>query len=114
MLERQQENIKQLLKLIKENPELEILPMIDSECVPCDDYAYWAGRWGAAEVDHYIHFGERIFFKENDFDKLVDEYMENEWEHYPNSTDDELEDIAIDVVNNYAWVKAVVVKIDNL
>lgn len=34
---RQQENIK-LFRLIEENPTLRVLPLVDTECVPSDDY----------------------------------------------------------------------------
>ena len=42
----QKENIGKLLDLIKQNPELPILPMVDSEIVADDYCAYWAASWG--------------------------------------------------------------------
>lgn len=38
---------EELLKLIKENPDLPIVPMVDSEVVQ-DDFGYWLGAWGAS------------------------------------------------------------------
>lgn len=42
----QQERVSNLLQLIKENPELKIVPMVDNEVCCGDDFSYWMGRWG--------------------------------------------------------------------
>ena len=34
----QQENINHLLELIQANPDLRIVPIVDAECVPSDDF----------------------------------------------------------------------------
>ena len=39
-IEIQQENIKQLLQLVKESPKLEIVPMVNSECVGGDEFIF--------------------------------------------------------------------------
>lgn len=114
MSERQQENIKQLLKLIKDNPELEILPMVDCECVPNDDFAYWMGEWGVAEVDHYYCRDERVYFKNDDFEELVDNWIECNYEKYPRSNNELLEERAMTEIESYNWVKAIVVKINSI
>ncbi len=44
----------ELLKLIQENPELPVVPMVAGEVVPNDEYGYWLGRWGKAKVDEYL------------------------------------------------------------
>lgn len=49
----QQENIKDLINLVKENPDLEILPMVNTECVQSDDFGAWAADWGPASIDEY-------------------------------------------------------------
>lgn len=42
-MKKQQENIKHLLNLIQENPDLEIFPMVDTDCVPSDDFGWQPG-----------------------------------------------------------------------
>lgn len=39
----QEENMIELLELIKENPTFQILPMVATECVPSDDFAWQSG-----------------------------------------------------------------------
>ena len=47
-INKQKENIAILLNLIAENPDIEILPMVDRDCVFDDSFSYWMGNWGSA------------------------------------------------------------------
>lgn len=113
-IEKQQKSINELLELIKENSELEILPMVDTECVPCDDFAYWMAKWGSAEINEYHCSDERIYFKNDDFEELVEEFIDNNYEYYENIGDDELRELAEREVNNLEWTKAIVVHINSI
>lgn len=110
VLEKQQNNVNELLELIKENPELEIVPMVDSE-VGGGDYSYYKGEWGSAEIDEYHCLDERIYFKKHDFEELVEDYIDNNYEYYRNLGDDELQEIAEREASNLEWKKAIVVYI---
>jgi hypothetical protein len=112
-LEKQQEKIAELLKLISENPGLEILPMVDSE-IGGDDFSRYSAEWGKAEIDHYYCSDERIYFKSCDFEELVDDFINNNCdnEEYRNISDEDLEKIAESNVESYEWVKAIIVNID--
>lgn len=112
-IEKQQNNVNELLKLIKENPELEIVPMVDSE-IGGDDYSYYMAGWGTAEIDEYHCSDERIYFKEQDFEELVDKFIDNNYEEYNDLTDEELEKLAEEKINNLEWVKAIVVHINSI
>lgn len=112
-LEKQQNNVNELLKLIKENPELEIVPMVDSE-IGGDDYSYYMGEWGTAEIYEYHCSDERIYFKEHDFEELVENFIDNNYEYYKNLGDDELRDVAEREVSNLEWIKAIVVYINSI
>ena len=108
-------NIKilELLKLIEENPTLEIIPMVNTECVCSDDYSYWSSKWGRAEVDEYYVSDERIYFKSNDSEELIEEYMDNLAEELGEESESEnIEQYAINKVNKLKWVKAIVVYIE--
>lgn len=66
---KQNELTAELLKLIQENPELPVVPMVAGEVVPNDEYGYWLGRWGKAKVDEYLPSDDaegEIFFKSED------------------------------------------------
>ncbi len=101
-LEAQQVVIKNLLNLAQENPELRILPMVDTECVPSDDYGSWVARWDTAEIDSVFVKDERIYRKSDDFEGLVDEVM-HDFE-FSNEK-------ARSVVEGYEWEKVILVNI---
>ena len=46
-------NTEKFLKLVKENPDLPIVPMVDEEVVADDCSTYWMGEWGYSEVTEY-------------------------------------------------------------
>ena len=112
-IEIQQENVQSLLDLIKENPELKILPMIDAEIVADDTYGWWAGSFGKAEIDHIWNNGERIYFKsgaeedliEKEFDLIYDEIFSHDIEPDPSI----INQMATSRVNEYDWEKVIVV-----
>ena len=113
-IEQQQEIINNLLKWINENPGIEIKRMVDSEVIADDWFSYWCGSWGKAKLDEYWTSDERIYFKENDFEDLVQEFIDNNYEDYSNVSDDELEKIAEEKVNSCGWKKAILVYIETL
>lgn len=67
------ENTMRLLALVKENPELPIVPMVDAKIVCGEDSGMFMGGWGAARVDSYIIDRDSVVhFKSDDdaFDTL--------------------------------------------
>ena len=65
--------IKNLQKLISENPDLPVLAKVDSEIVMDDSYAWWLGSIGFAEIGEYVIYNERFYFDKDDF---CEEYYE--------------------------------------
>ena len=53
MSEKQKERLEELFRLSKENPDLPILPMVESESVADDGYAQWTGSWGSEHIEKY-------------------------------------------------------------
>lgn len=107
-MQNQQENVKSLLELVQANPDLRIIPLVDSECVPSDDYGYWVASWGKPEIDDIWADDEKIYCKSTDYDDLVDRAMDDI------QVDDEhqLGILAKAKVDGYEWEKVIVVKID--
>lgn len=103
----QQEDIRKLLKLAKENPELKIIPMVDSEVIESDDYNCWAGEWSCAEIDECYCDDERIYFKSTDYEELVDEYIDNLTE----DSNEVVEEHAKKIVDKLPWEKVIAVHI---
>ncbi len=108
-LEIQAENVKFLLKLIKENPDLKIVPMVDSDVVADDGYSSWMGSFGKAEIDYIWITDERIYFKSIDEEELIEEELDKIAEDEPNPMEQPMEQLAEERVKNYSWEKVIAV-----
>jgi hypothetical protein len=107
----QQEHAKELLKLIEENPDLRIAPMVDSEIVADDGYAWWLGSFGKARVDEIFAMDERLYIRSEDEDTLIERRCDDMADE-PNITDEEAMEKAKVEVSNYAWERVITVKIN--
>lgn len=103
------EKTARLLELVRENPELPIVPMVDAE-ICGDDYGTYMGGWGNARVDEYIIAKEDdlVLFKSDDdvMDVLERVLSEDEFNALPDE-DDECRP-AYDAL---PWTKVIVVDI---
>lgn len=113
-------NTKKLLKLIEENPDLDVVPMVDCDVV-ADDYGYWMGSWGSPRID-YIHIPdkrtskflneERIYFKSSDEEDIKDNIFNWLEVKKPNVSDEELEKMTDKAYEEEIdWKKTIVVYI---
>ena len=59
--------IEKLLNLVRENPDLPIVPMVDGELV-ADTDGYWMGKWGKCEIGEYYLGEEKVHFKDDDME----------------------------------------------
>ena len=99
--------LAQLLELMKENPHLPVVPMVNDEVVCDDSWAYWMGSWGHSELDQYMVHNGRMYFKDDDdpFDVLE---RIGYHRHVDDMTDEEI-NAAYDAL---PWIKAIVVYIN--
>lgn len=83
------ERRRELFRLMKENPELPVVPMVDGE-IPGDDCGWWLGEWGYANVDFYLFSDRGIIFKSDDdvFDTLERFLPENEFDNLPETVEE--------------------------
>lgn len=108
--EKERKNREELFKLMAENPELPVVPMVDSEIV-CDDYySRWLGSWGSCYIGEYYCGDERIFFREDDDEAEIeaavcDQFGDETWEKMT-------EEEAKAEYASLPWVKAIIVEID--
>lgn len=112
----QAEKIQELLKLIAENPDLPIVPTVDSDIVADDGHSSWIGGWGTAEIDRYIIRDERCYFERYDRDELVDK----EWDRImsedlsvPETQQGKAEvELRVEqTVDAFEWIKCISVRI---
>lgn len=104
------ENREKLFQLMRENPELPVIPMVDGE-IPGDDCGYWLGAWGAAELDEYLVGSDRVIFKSDDdvFDALERFLHRDEYDRLP-----DVESEGRKIYDALPWKKAIVVYITTL
>lgn len=99
-------HLAQLLDLMKENPHLPIVPMVDAEVVADDTWGYWMGSWSCAYVEKYYKGEERIYFyDERDMEDLLAETKGWDWME----TSSEAEDL--EAYRSLPWTKCIVVYI---
>lgn len=102
----------EIIKLIEENPDLPVVPMVDSEVV-ADDYGYWFGKWWRCEVTEYYSGRERIHFKDDDEEDVLNDMVGCRYSHDPQGRDIyDLSDEEWDkLYNSIPWIKCIVVYI---
>jgi hypothetical protein len=104
--------IIKLIKLIEENPDLPIVPMVDSEVV-ADDGGYWLGKWGRCEVTEYYQGREYIHFRDDDEEDVLKDmvgckyYCDQQGRDITVLTDEEWNVL----YESIPWVKCIVVYI---
>lgn len=99
--------LAQLLDLMKENPHLPVVPMVRSEIVCDDSWAYWMGSWGNAQVDLYLLTDSRVLFKGDDdaYDVLL-HFMD------PDKLDNMTTKEMYVAYDDLPWKKAIIVYIE--
>ncbi len=111
MTEKERKNHDDLFKLMQENPDLPVVPMVDADIVAGDDYGRWMGSWGSASVDEYLipPDDRPMIFKSDDdvFDTLEQCLPEAEFEALP-----ENESECRPFYDALPWVKAIIVNIN--
>jgi hypothetical protein len=110
--EKQTSNIKGLLKLIKENPTLEIVPMVDNEVCGGDDFGSWMGSWGKGAIDEVYHQDDRIYFRSTDEDEISENIFNHLEDCNPSWSDSYLEEKTEEKEKEVEWEKVIVVRIN--
>lgn len=104
---KEKNNRAELFKLMQENPDLPIVPMVDGEIAE-DDGGWWLGAWGTAHVDGYLIARKQVIFKSDDdvFDTLERFMSDAEFEALP-----EAENECRPYYDSLPWKKAIIVYI---
>ena len=110
--ENQQLKIKGLLKLIKENPNLEIVPMVDNEVCGGDDFGSWMGSWGKGAIDEVYHSDDRIYFRSTDEDEIEENIFNGLESENPAWSDSYIEEQTKEKAKEIEWEKVIVVRIN--
>lgn len=71
------ENTTKFLELVKEHPNLPIIPLVNFEVV-CEDYGNWVGSFGNCFVGEYTLFNDRFYDDKEEFKDDYYNYYESE------------------------------------
>lgn len=99
---------EELLTLIKENPDLPIVPIVDGE-ICNDDYGWYLGSWGFCCVKEFLTREKydtfEIMWKDDDvWDTLEKYFTIEEFNAIPDSKGRE-------VYESLPWIKAIIIRI---
>lgn len=98
---------EELLKLVAENPDLPVVPLVDYEVVG-DDSGCWIGSFGHSEVGEYALFGDRYFTDRDDLEEVYADYVADD---YPDMSDEEFFAMVKEKTKDW-WTKAILVYIE--
>lgn len=103
----------EIIRLIEENPELPIVPMVDCDVVGDDSYRNWIGNWGKCEVTEYYRGREYVHFKDDDEEDVLNDMLGCKYGYDSQGRDIyELSDKEWDkLYKQIPWVKCIVVYI---
>ena len=104
------ENIKEILKLIDEHPDLPVIPMVGQDIV-ADCTGEWVAHFGKAEVKKMCIYGEKVVFREWKNAIKTVEALELE-----GLTEGRTREESIEKLNGYLdeleWLEAIIVHIE--
>lgn len=100
---------QQLLELIRDNPNLPVVPLVSGE-IAGDDYGYWLGAWDDAFLSEYImtREGDILFARDGDVYGDLEKYLSiNDFDALP---EDDAE--CRQIWGRLPWREAIIVLID--
>ena len=104
-------NIKILLELVKENPELEIVPMVDEQAYGGDDFAWWVAGWGKASIEELYYDDEICYIRSKDEDTVGELIFDRLEENNAAWSETYLQEQTEKELKELEWEKVIAVKI---
>ena len=106
-------NSEKFLRLVKQNPDLPIVPMVQEDVVADDCSSWWLGDWGTCEINEYYVGRERVHFKDDDEEDVLNDMVGCKYSETKDGRD--IYDLSDkewkELFNSLDWVKAIVVYI---
>lgn len=101
-------NIENLLELIEKNPDLPIIPFVDSEVVADDTYTWWMADFGIVEITEYVMGSDgQVYEKEEEPEEPKDDVLFDFYPDYEDWSDEKIEE----TYKNLPWEKCIAVHI---
>lgn len=109
--EKEKENREKLFQLMRENPELPVVAMVNSEVVADTGYGRWTGAFGYVYIAEYVIGLTSIHFREEDDPSAV-EYAVRDVLDCHSREDIKTEKQELEAYRKLPWIKAIIVDID--
>ena len=105
---------EEFLKLVRENPDLPIVPMVSEEVVADDCCSWWKGNFGRSEVTEYYMGREHVHFRDDDEEDVLSDMAGCKYDKTKDGRDiyDLSDDEWKELYKSLDWVQAIVVYID--
>ena len=104
------ENIKHLIQLMDENPDLPAIPMVGQDIV-ADCTGEWVAHFGKAEVKKMCIYGENVVFREEKNAIKTVEALELEGLTEGRTREESIEKLD-GYLNELDWLEAIIVHIE--
>lgn len=103
--------LHELLALIKEHPDLPVVPMVEGEVCWGDEYYRYMGEFGFVKIGEYALFDDRVFFDREEFKEEVycryDDLLDDRFKR-----DEQRLEAYLNKIAERAFVPAIIVYID--
>lgn len=104
------DNIKDLLRLMEEHPDLPVIPMVGQDIV-ADCTGEWVAHFGKVEVKKMCIYGENVIFREDKNAIKTVEALELEGLTEGRAREESLEKLD-GYLNELDWLEAIIVHIE--
>ena len=104
--------LNDLIQLMKDNPDLPVIPMVDSDIVAGDEYGYWMASFGSCSIKEFAvdrWYGDGVIRYRDDSraeESLIEAIAERKYD----GTDEDYEKAKEEA--DKLWTKAIIVKIE--
>lgn len=104
------DNIKHLIQLMDENPDLPVIPMVGQDIV-ADCTGEWVAHFGKAEVKKMCIYGENVIFREEKNAIKTVEALELEGLTEGRTREESIEKLS-GYLDELDWLEAIIVHIE--
>lgn len=107
------ENIKEILKLIEEHPDLLVIPMVGQDIV-LDDMGDWVASFGRAEIRKICIYEETVIFYDEDPLKTTQtlDFYRFDLGIMDSVSDEKTNGITKEMIDSLDWLEVIIVHIE--
>lgn len=105
-------NLNEFIKLVQDNPNLPVIPMVDEAIVADCGYSRWISSIGKSYIDQYWKDDYDFYFKSTNIEQIKEKVAEEIFWDNEDISDEELERDVRVWMGDIPWKSAIFVNID--